>query len=101
MCLVGRFVPGHRNVLADQLSRQDQVIPTEWTLHSRVLQAVFRIWGTPMVDLFATALNRRLPVYCSPVPDPMAWEVDAFTMPWDHLDTYVFPPCAILRLVIN
>ena len=76
------------------------MIPTEWTLHSRVLQAVFRIWGTPMVDSFATALNRRLPVYCSPVPDPLAWH-DAFTVPWDHLDAYAFPPCAILRLVIN
>ena len=99
--LIGRFVPGRKNILADQLSRQDQVIPTEWTLHTRVLQAVFRIWGTPMVDLFATALNRRLPVYCSPVPDPMAWQVDAFTIPWDNLEAYAFPPTAILRSVIN
>ena len=99
--LVGRYVPGRRNVLADQLSRQDQVVPTEWTLHSRVLQAVFEIWGTPMVDLFATALNRRLPVYCSPVPDPMAWQVDAFTVPWDDLDAYAYPPIAVIRPVIN
>ena len=93
VCLVGRYVPGHRNILADQLSRRGQVVSTEWTLHSRILQAVFEVWGTPMVDLFATALNRRLPVYCSPVPDPMAWQVDVFAVS--------FPPIAILRLVIN
>ena len=99
--IVGRFVPGRRNILADQLSRQGQVIPTEWTLHPRVCQALFEIWGTPVVDLFATSLNRRLPVYCSPVPDPMAWQVDAFTIPWDDLEVYAFPPVATLRLVIN
>ena len=99
--LVGRFVPGRRNVLADQLSRQDQVISTEWTLHPRILQGVFGSWGTPMVDLFATSLNNRLPVYCSPVPDPLAWQVDAFTVPWDDLFVYAYPPIAVLRLVIN
>ena len=99
--IVGRFVPGRRNVLADQLSRQGQVISTEWTLHSRILQGVFGSWGTPMVDLFATSLNNRLPVYCSPVPDPLAWQVDAFTVPWDDLFVYAYPPIAVLRLVIN
>ena len=99
--LVGRFVPGRRNILADQLSRQGQVISTEWTLHPRILQEVFGCWGTPMVDLFATSLNKRLPVYCSPVPDPMAWQVDAFAVPWDDLDVYAFPPFAVLRQVIN
>ena len=99
--LIGRFVPGRRNILADQLSRRGQVLSTEWTLHPRIAQAVFEMWGTPMVDLFATALNRRLPVYCSPVPDPMAWHVDAFTAPWDHLEAYAFPPFPVLRLVLN
>ena len=99
--LVGRFVPGHRNVLADQLSRQDQVISTEWSLHPRIVQAVFRSWGTPTVDMFATSLNNRLPVYCSPVPDPLAWKVDAFTVPWDGLDVYAFPPFPVIRLCIN
>ena len=99
--LVGRFVPGRRNVLADQLSRRGQVISTEWSLHPRIVQGVFGIWGTPMVDLFATSLNNRLPVYCSPVPDPLAWKVDAFSVPWDDLDVYVFPPFAVIRLCIN
>ena len=99
--LVGRFVPGHRNVLADQLSRRGQVISTEWSLHPRIVQGVFGVWGTPMVDLFATSLNNRLPVYCSPVPDPLAWKVDAFVVPWNDLDVYAFPPFAVIRLVLN
>ena len=31
----------------------------------------------------------------------MAWQVDDFTVPWDHVDMNAFPPFAILRLVIN
>ena len=47
--LIGRFIPGRRNVLEDQLSRWHQVISKEWILHPRISQAVLERWGTPMV----------------------------------------------------
>ena len=33
-----------------------------------------------MVDLFATRLNHKLPMYVSPVPDSQAWETDALNI---------------------
>ena len=65
--LVARFLPGKANVLADQLSRRGQVIGTEWSLHSEVTKEMFRLLGTPTLDLFATSVNKKLPLYCSPV----------------------------------
>ena len=53
------------------------------------------------VDLFATALNYRLPVYFSPLSNPMAASTDAFLQVWDGLQVYAFLPFALIRQVIN
>ena len=99
--LVARYLPGKANVLADQLSRRGQVIGTEWSLHPEVTKEIFRLLGTPTLDLFATSLNKKLPLYCSLVPDPMAAMEDAFVHPWDGLEVYAFPPFALIRRVLN
>ena len=39
-------------------------------------------------DLFATALNHRLPVYFSPMDDPQSAGVDAMMQLWDGLQAY-------------
>ena len=99
--LSARYIPGERNVVADQLSRKGQVIGTEWSLHPLVARELFRLWGSPTVDLFASALNKKLPVYCSLLPDPLAWQEDAFMIPWDGLDAYVFPPFILIRRILD
>ena len=58
------------------------------------------MWGNPLIDLFATCLNAKLPLYCSLVPDPQAVFEDAFRHPWDDLDLYAFPPFALVSRVI-
>ena len=58
------------------------------------------MWGNPSIDLFATCLNAKLPLYCSLVPDPQAVFQDAFRHPWDDLDLYVFPPFPLVGRVI-
>ena len=70
--LEARYLPGESNVLADVLSRRGQVVGTEWSLHPQVARALLRAWGNPSIDLFATCLNAKLPLYCSLVPDPQA-----------------------------
>ena len=30
---------------------------TEWSLHPEVVNLIFRLWGTPVVDMFATVHN--------------------------------------------
>ena len=98
--LEARYLPGESNVLADVLSRRGQVVGTEWSLHPQVARALLRTWGNPSVDLFATCLNAKLPLYCSLVPDPQAVFEDAFRHPWDDLDLYAFPPFALVGRVI-
>ena len=99
--LEARYLPGESNVLADVLSRRGQVVGTEWSLHPQVARALLRAWGNPSIDLFATCLNAKLPLYCSLVPDPQAVFEDAFRHPWDDLDLYAFPPFALVGRVIT
>jgi hypothetical protein len=99
--LSARHVVGSLNIVADLLSRNHEIIPTEWTLEYRVLEPVWQAWGLPMVDLFATRFNSRLPMFVSPVPDPRAWAVDALTLCWTGLFAYAFPPLPLIPKVIR
>ena len=98
--LDARFLPGEDNVLAHALSRRGQVIGTEWSLHPQVARSLFRRWGNPSLDLFATCLNAKLHLYCSLVPDPQAIFQDVFRHPWDDLDLYAFPPFPLVGRVV-
>ena len=96
--LLPQFIMGSSNVTADALSRPNQVIGSEWTLHQEVVDQLVHRWPA-VIDLFATALTARLPVYFSPVSDPRAAGTDALLQPWDDLQAYAFPPIAIIRRV--
>ena len=97
--LDARYLPDEDNVLADVLSHRGQVVGAEWSLHPQVARALLRLWGNPSIDLFATCLNTKLPLYCSLVPGPQAVFQDAFRHPWDDLDLYAFPPFPLIACV--
>ena len=97
--LLPQFIMGSSNVTADALSRPNQVIGSEWTLHQEVVDQLVHRWPA-VIDLFATALTARLPVYFSPASDPRAAGTDALLQPWDDLQAYAFPPIAIIRRVL-
>ena len=99
--LRARHVPGRFNTLADSLSRAHSIVSTEWTLAHSVLTPVWDAWWTPHVDLFATRFSHRLPLFVSPVPDPQAYAVDAFSIPWSGLLAYAFPPIPVLGKVLR
>ena len=98
--LRAKYIPGKRNVLADALSRRNQVIGTEWTLRQDVANAVIDLWGLPSLDLFATNLNHRLPQYFSPLKDAAALGEDAFQHSWNNLDVYAYPPHGLVQQVL-
>ena len=98
--LNARYLPGQSSVLADLLSRRDQVIGTEWSLHPWVARDLLHRWGSLSIDLFVKSFNAKLPLYCSLVPDPQAVFEDAFRHPWDHLDLYAFPPFPLVERVV-
>ena len=90
---------GSLNTRADLLSRPSLVIGSEWTLHQEVVQDLLHQWPA-IIDLFATSLTARLPVFFAPAWEPKAAGVDAFLQPWDNLQAYAFPPIAIITRVL-
>ena len=76
------------------------MIPTEWSLSHSILNMIWGQWGRPLVDLFATRDNTRLPVFVSPVPDALALDTDALAIPWSNMEVYAFPPYGILPKVL-
>ena len=98
--LEARYPPGQANVLVDLLSRRNQVLGAEWSLHPQVARDLLHRWGSPTLVLFATHLNAKLLLYCSLIPNPQAALEDAFRHPWNNLDTYAFPPFHLVRRVV-
>ena len=101
MSIRARHIPGRLNRTADLLSRSDQIVNTEWTLSRPVAAQLWKVWGTPMIDLMATELTTQLPTYISPYPDPRAFAVDAMTCAWEGMDAYLFPPWAMIGEVLT
>ena len=99
--LIPRHLPGHLNVLADHLSRRDQILKTEWSLNPAVARRVFRVWGSPHMDLFALKCNPKLATYMSPIPEPEAWKVDSLVQSWEGRYAYAYPPTALIRQTLN
>ena len=97
--LMPQFVPGRNNVVADALSRPNQVICSEWVLHQEVFNWLRERWPVT-VDLFASSLSHRCSVYFAPVSDPMAAGTDAMLLSWDSLQAYAFPPFAMVSQVL-
>ena len=101
--LKARQIPGCLNVMAD-LSRSNQVKSTMVTASTGVQKKICQKCFTPHVDLFATHLNHKLPLFVSPVPDPKAWDIDALNLNWtgpSPLTAYAYPPTAVLHRVIQ
>ena len=95
------FIPGRLNVIADLLSRKDQVLKAEWTLSNKVFQQIRSTFPYLEVDLFATCLNHQLPLYVSPVPDDQAWDTDALSINWEGLSAYAYPPTILIPQVLR
>ena len=97
--LSAAHVPGKDNCIADFKSRnfQDNL---EWTLNPVVFSQLSTVFFEPEIDLFATRLNHHVPKYVSWKPDPHAWATDAFTISWDSLQFYAFPPFSLIGRVL-
>ena len=99
--LVVRHIPGQLNVLADTLSRSLAPVNTEWELLQVMFNAISLLWGRHHMDLFATSLNHKLYTFVSPVPDPLAYAVDAMSISWKGMFAYAFPSFRFLSQVLQ
>ena len=86
---------GRRQAIQIRPDHPDRMVPPSIGVPGLMQQVA------PASDLFATRFNNKLPLFVSPVPDPMATAVDALSPPWEDLDAYAFPPTAILGKVVK
>jgi hypothetical protein len=94
-------IPGIANILADNLSRGISLNPTEWSLSRQVFQELYIRKGFLTIDLFASATNHQLPVYCALANDPAALATDAMSISWIGMSAYAFPPISLIHKVIQ
>ena len=95
-------IKGKLNTHTDYLSRKGSIVHTEWSIHPSVIQQIKATWiNPPNIDLFASHLNHKFPLYMSAAPDPCAVAQDALTQSWDGLTAYAFPPIAIIPQILN
>ncbi|CAC5371868.1 unnamed protein product [Mytilus coruscus] len=82
--LKAAHIMGKKNIIADYLSRK-KILHTEWSLNTQIVQKLFLLWDQPLMDLFASAENRQTKVFCSWIPHPQAFALDALTISWEKI----------------
>ena len=93
--LSATYLSACKNVEADAESRvfNDR---TEWMLDPQIFKRITNKFGSPEIDLFASRLNKQYAKYSSWRPDPEALFVDAFSVNWNNLFFYAFPPFSLI-----
>ena len=71
-----RYIPGKINIIAENPSRAEQVLPMEWSFY---LEQIFQ-WGHPNLDLFATRYNTKCLTFVVPIPYNRALKMDTLAM---------------------
>lgn len=88
------YVKSEEN-FADKPSRIKN-IDTEWELADFAYRDIIDRWGRPDIDLFASRSNDKCHKFCSRGLDPDCYQIDAFTLNWNGLKFYAFPPFALI-----
>lgn len=98
------YIRSADNIIADAESRKSHP-DIEWEISNNAYSRITRYFGTPSIDLFASRTNHKCEIYVSWQRDPDAYAINAFTLSWNDLDFYAFPPISIilkaLRKIIN
>ena len=98
--LIPKYVPSLQNIIADRGSRFLAV--EDWFLLPRVTRKIFKIWGTPEIDLMATACSAQVPAYFAfDRRDKFSRGTDAFAQDRDFGLAYLFPPPPLILKCLN
>ena len=99
--LLPAYIPTHLNVEADYLFWDWLLL--EWHLLPQVAQVAFHLWGLPEVDLLASSHCTQCQHYFTlETPLPLgALGLNAFSHLWMFQVSYVFPPLALVPLVLS
>ena len=95
-------LPGKLNTEADKASREFHNNNTEWSLDQTALNELKLKLGEPDVDMFASRLNHKTPLYIAWRPDPGAVAIAAFTVDWSKYNLiYCFPRFSLIGKVLQ
>ena len=88
--------------LSDRVSRKFDSIHAEWSLSDHDFKTILELTRfCPDIDLFAHAQNKKLEKFVSWKPCIGATHVDAFTLNWQNLRAFLFPPFPCISSVIK
>ena len=90
--LRARHIPGYSNVITYLLSRPNQLMTQQYSLHPEIAALIFELWGLPRVDMFGTVHNMQLPLYMYMFPlFPLLNTVEVILMAPFRLSQLLFP----------
>ena len=98
--MMPQLVMGKENVIADLLSRGQQVIGSKRTLQQEIVNDLVQRWPAT-VDLFKKNLNLSLPLYFEPVMDQQSAGTDTLLQPWSNLQVFACSLTAIIRELLS
>ena len=98
--LSATHIPGSQNTEADKESRVLKG-STEWSLSQKVFNTIKEHWGMFDIDLFASRLNFKVPLYVSWRHDPGAKFINAFLMDWKPPFFYAFPTFSLIATCLQ
>ena len=91
--LTAAHIPGSSNEILGGESSHFHSQDTEWMLNPEILTKALKTLNfSPEIDLFASWLNKQLPIFCSFRPDPGASFINAFIISWSDNKTLLFSP---------
>ena len=94
-------ISGIFNDEADTESRKHET-RTEWMINWKYFEKIIKCLNfKPTVGLFATRLNTQLLHFISLMPDPESKGVHDFTLLWENLSFYAFPPFICIPRVLQ
>lgn len=97
--LSAAYIPGRYNGIADRLSRKKSL--PEWHLLSEARHQIFRQWGVPEIDLFASKMSAVVKKYVTiDSRDHQATFIDAFSQIWKFNLAWIFPPPNLIPRVL-
>lgn len=94
------YISSRDNEVADAESRRSHP-DTEWELNDYAFNKIVSKLGIPDIDLFASRINTKCNAYVSWHRDPGAYAINAFTLNWQGMNFYAFPPFAMILKVLR
>uniref|UniRef100_A0A2A4J4H2 Reverse transcriptase domain-containing protein n=1 Tax=Heliothis virescens TaxID=7102 RepID=A0A2A4J4H2_HELVI len=92
-------IPGQYNVISDHLSRGKSL--PDWHLSNKMQETIFKKWGTPEIDLFATRESAVVEKYVTQFPCQQSEFVNAFTRTWNYNLAWIFPPPPLIPRILQ